>query len=268
MESKIVLDGRFRVTTDGDVYRIKNGEETPASIFMTSRDRRYCTICYTVNGKQKHEYVHRLVAGAFIPNPDNLPQVNHIDGNPTNNKVDNLQWCTPAQNIRHAYENGLISSVKNSVPCAVCGAITLSKTQMCGPCRRHLVAEQKRTEREEAVAEELNSLDQSLLTPREREYIKLRAEGLMLREIAEVYGVSRQNVHEALRKAMLRQNPEGASQIKMTRQERLRVEARLERNRQREVSIAGNLERVREQISDDIARLGVYRFLPLSIYKY
>lgn len=50
------------------------------------------------NGLQKTEYVHRLVAKSFIPNPNNLPQVNHKDENPNNNCVDNLEWCTNKYN--------------------------------------------------------------------------------------------------------------------------------------------------------------------------
>lgn len=52
-------------------------------------------------------YVHRLVAEAFIPNPDNLPEVNHIDGNRSNNAVHNLEWVSHADNMRHAYATGL-----------------------------------------------------------------------------------------------------------------------------------------------------------------
>lgn len=51
--------------------------------------------------------IHRLVAKAFIPNPEKLPQVNHLDGNKENNSVDNLEWCNQIQNMKHSYDIGL-----------------------------------------------------------------------------------------------------------------------------------------------------------------
>lgn len=57
----------------------------------------------------KKERIHRLVAYVFIPNPDNLPQINHKDGNTKNNNVNNLEWVTHSENMLHAYKHGLIS---------------------------------------------------------------------------------------------------------------------------------------------------------------
>lgn len=55
----------------------------------------------------KWKTVHRLVAMAFIPNPNDKPEVNHKDGNPGNNLADNLEWCTSSENKRHAFATGL-----------------------------------------------------------------------------------------------------------------------------------------------------------------
>lgn len=57
-------------------------------------------------GFKKHFYIHRLVAEAFIPNPDSLPYVNHIDFDKTNNNVSNLEWCSASYNIKYSYDAG------------------------------------------------------------------------------------------------------------------------------------------------------------------
>lgn len=73
-------------------------------------DTGYTVVNITCFGGNKKCKVHRLVAKAFIPNPDNKLQVNHKDGDKLNNCVDNLEWVTASENIQHSLKNGLIKS--------------------------------------------------------------------------------------------------------------------------------------------------------------
>ena len=72
----------------------------------------YRMVVLTVDGKKLYPMVHRLVAKAFIPNPQNLREVNHKDGNKLNNSLDNLEWVTTRENQLHARDMGLETKCK------------------------------------------------------------------------------------------------------------------------------------------------------------
>lgn len=70
---------------------------------IQKNNKGYEFVCFKQSGIRKNILVHRLVASAFIPNPENKLEVNHKDGNPQNNNVSNLEWVTPSENRKHAY---------------------------------------------------------------------------------------------------------------------------------------------------------------------
>lgn len=81
-------------------------------ILRAQRNKKgYLVIRSTINREKKTFRVHRIVATLFVPNPDNLPQVNHIDGDKTNNCATNLEWITNYDNAHHAIANGLWGNV-------------------------------------------------------------------------------------------------------------------------------------------------------------
>lgn len=82
--------------------------------------RGYLQVNLWKDGKQKCIRIHRLVAQAFIPNPYNLREVNHIDGNKLNNSVDNLEWCTREENLEHEHSTKLGDRAKEGLRnCAI-----------------------------------------------------------------------------------------------------------------------------------------------------
>lgn len=79
----------------------------------------YLQIQLSKNNCKRGTGVHRIMAEAFIPNPDNLPQVNHIDGNKQNNHISNLEWCSAQHNVIHSYTLGLACNKQERHPLTV-----------------------------------------------------------------------------------------------------------------------------------------------------
>ena len=88
--------------------RARNGMKIKLRIKKISRSGQgYGAVNLYLDGVGNYHLVHRLVGMAFIPNPENKPCINHKDGNPQNNHVDNLEWVTYSENTLHAYRIGL-----------------------------------------------------------------------------------------------------------------------------------------------------------------
>lgn len=112
------LDGEMWKNIDGFPYKVSNkGRVANAEtnkILSNIKSDYHCVNLYK-NRKMFVKRVHRLVAKAFIPNPDDKKLVNHKDGNKHNNSVNNLEWCSNSYNIQHAHDNGLIKVSSHSI---------------------------------------------------------------------------------------------------------------------------------------------------------
>lgn len=104
-------EGKYQVSNFGNVRSLMyhNAKEIKRiSLLKPATDGSgYFRCALSKNNILTTFKVHRLVAQAFIPNPNNYPQINHIDGNKKNNRVENLEWCTNSMNQIHAYSNNL-----------------------------------------------------------------------------------------------------------------------------------------------------------------
>ena len=91
-------EGIYKISNLGKIVRIKGPQEHPMKIWNNGR---YMEVRLSKGGKSTHFTLHRLLAVHFIPNPNNLPFVNHIDENKLNNSINNLEWCTQAYNTNY-----------------------------------------------------------------------------------------------------------------------------------------------------------------------
>lgn len=100
-------EGIYQISNNSQVKSLRSGKKLTISFVP------YGFVKLCVNGVAKKHYVHRLVAVAFIPNPENKSMINHKDGDKRNNAITNLEWCDAKHNVKHAYESNLMPSCEN-----------------------------------------------------------------------------------------------------------------------------------------------------------
>lgn len=99
-------EGLYKISNRGDVISLSKNSGflklKERIIKPTIKPKGYLDVKLTKDKKSKHFYIHRLVAEHLIPNPNNYPQINHKDKNPSNNNVSNLEWCDNSYNVKYS----------------------------------------------------------------------------------------------------------------------------------------------------------------------
>lgn len=116
----ILIDGietHYEVSNLGRIRNINKLSWKTKGVLTPKVNKKsgYCQVVIALNGKDYYKYIHRLVSEAFLQNPKNLPQVNHIDGNKQNNRLSNLEWVSQKANMKHAFDNILVEGTQKPV---------------------------------------------------------------------------------------------------------------------------------------------------------
>ena len=105
--------GLYQISNLGNVKSLHCNKEKIMKLTIRSKNYPYYFVGLLKNGKRKYFAVHRLVAQAFVNNPNNYNQVDHLDGNKLNNNANNLEWVTPKENTNRAWQKGLAKNTEH-----------------------------------------------------------------------------------------------------------------------------------------------------------
>ena len=134
----------YQISSSGKVKSFpRYGTKTKDERILNQYKNRYGYMYVVLykDGKRKIKTTHQLVAQAFIPNPENKPQANHINGDKTNNRVENLEWVTASENKLHSYKVLKADHYKRKVICIETGKIydsLLEASKECNCSRNHI----------------------------------------------------------------------------------------------------------------------------------
>lgn len=127
-------NNRYILTPEGVVYSNSNRTKRDGVVKISISEDGYSYVRLCADGKVKKHFIHRLIAQAYIPNEFNLEQVNHIDGNKSNNTIGNLEWCSRLDNMRHASKHGLMQKGQNRPSSKITekDAVEIRNSNLCG----------------------------------------------------------------------------------------------------------------------------------------
>lgn len=187
-----MVNGNFEVYEDGTILKIlKDGTKiAPKSRYYKYRNKEYAVVRYTENSKTRSVYVHRLLAEAFLPNPDNKRFVLFKNDDPRDLRVENLMWDDGTLMLKRRSDKKCLEKTK----CPECGKM-ININIVCLTCQKQKAAFKKEQEKLEKIIKRLAKIELEYLDEETQKAIQMRREGKTYTEIAKELGKSYQNVY-------------------------------------------------------------------------